>query len=108
MTSPASLLSAEDWIAQCSRNSSGADGCACIIAHASASSGRRVLIESSGSKDYYICMRTAIVFAFAVLLAAALAPAQTAPVQTSWKLVWSDEFNGPRVRSPTQLIGTTI
>ncbi len=30
-----------------------------------------------------------------LLLAAASAPAQTAPAGTAWQLVWSDEFNGP-------------
>src|ERR1035438_3879616 len=34
-------------------------------------------------------MRTVIAIAFAALLAASSAPAQTA-----WQLVWSDEFNG--------------
>ena len=40
-------------------------------------------------------MRTVIAFAFAAWFAAASAPAQIAPAQTSWQLVWSDEFNGP-------------
>jgi uncharacterized protein (TIGR03437 family) len=40
-------------------------------------------------------MRNLIAIAFAALFAAASAPAQTAPAQTSWKLLWSDEFNGP-------------
>jgi len=40
-------------------------------------------------------MRTVMPFACAILLAGAGAPAQTAPAGTSWKLVWSDEFNGP-------------
>jgi len=40
-------------------------------------------------------MRTIMVIAAAALWAAASAPAQTAPAGTSWKLAWSDEFNGP-------------
>jgi uncharacterized protein (TIGR03437 family) len=39
-------------------------------------------------------MRTLIVMASAVLLAALSAAAQTLPAQTAWQLVWSDEFNG--------------
>jgi uncharacterized protein (TIGR03437 family) len=45
-------------------------------------------------------MRTVIAIAFAALLAAASAPAQPAPPQTSWQLVWSDEFNGPAGSQP--------
>jgi uncharacterized protein (TIGR03437 family) len=45
-------------------------------------------------------MRTAIAIASAALWAAASAPAQTAPAGTSWKLVWSDEFNGPAGSQP--------
>src|ERR1035438_2040418 len=45
-------------------------------------------------------MRTVIAIAFAALLAATSAPAQTAPAQTSWQLVWSDEFNGPAGSQP--------
>lgn len=40
-------------------------------------------------------MRAVIAIAFAALFAAASAPAQT-----SWKLVWSDEFNGPAGSPP--------
>src|ERR1022692_1508119 len=40
-------------------------------------------------------MRTVIAIAFAALFAAASAPAQTA-----WQLVWSDEFNGPAASPP--------
>src|ERR1017187_5576208 len=40
-------------------------------------------------------MRTVIAIAFAALFAAASAPAQT-----SWKLLWSDEFNGPAGSQP--------
>jgi uncharacterized protein (TIGR03437 family) len=39
-------------------------------------------------------MRTVIAFACAALFAAISAPAQSAPAQTAWQLVWSDEFNG--------------
>jgi uncharacterized protein (TIGR03437 family) len=39
-------------------------------------------------------MRTVILMACAILPAAALL-AQTAPANTAWQLVWSDEFNGP-------------
>jgi uncharacterized protein (TIGR03437 family) len=45
-------------------------------------------------------MRTVIAVAFAAVFAAASAPAQTAPAQTSWQLVWSDEFNGPAGSQP--------
>ena len=45
-------------------------------------------------------MRTVIAIAFAALLAATSVPAQTAPAQTSWQLVWSDEFNGPAGSQP--------
>jgi uncharacterized protein (TIGR03437 family) len=47
-----------------------------------------------------LCMRTVIAIAFAALIAAASAPAQTAPTGTSWQLVWSDEFNGPAGSQP--------
>jgi uncharacterized protein (TIGR03437 family) len=40
-------------------------------------------------------MRTVIAIVFAALFTAASALAQPAPAQMSWKLVWSDEFNGP-------------
>jgi len=39
-------------------------------------------------------MRTVNAIVFAALFAAASAVAQPAPAQMSWKLVWSDEFNG--------------
>jgi uncharacterized protein (TIGR03437 family) len=45
-------------------------------------------------------MRTMIVIASVVLFAAASASAQPAPAQTSWKLYWSDEFNGPAGSQP--------
>jgi uncharacterized protein (TIGR03437 family) len=45
-------------------------------------------------------MRTMIVIASVVLFAAASASAQPAPAQTSWKLYWSDEFNGPAGSPP--------
>src|ERR1017187_4043491 len=45
-------------------------------------------------------MRTVIAIAFAALLAATSAPAQPAPAQTSWQLVWSDEFNRPAGSQP--------
>jgi uncharacterized protein (TIGR03437 family) len=45
-------------------------------------------------------MRTVIVIACAALLAAASAWSQTAPAQTSWQLLWSDEFNGPAGSQP--------
>jgi uncharacterized protein (TIGR03437 family) len=41
-----------------------------------------------------------IVIASVVLFAAASASAQPAPAQTSWKLYWSDEFNGPAGSQP--------
>src|SRR5580698_7766670 len=40
-------------------------------------------------------MRTVIAIVFAAFFTAGSVAAQTAPPQTSWKLVWSDEFNGP-------------
>jgi uncharacterized protein (TIGR03437 family) len=45
-------------------------------------------------------MRTMIVIASAVLGAATSAWGQPAPAQTSWQLVWSDEFNGPAGSQP--------
>ncbi|HVN06291.1 MAG TPA: family 16 glycosylhydrolase [Bryobacteraceae bacterium] len=45
-------------------------------------------------------MRPLLVMASAALLAAASAAAQPAPSQTSWQLVWSDEFNGPAGTPP--------
>jgi uncharacterized protein (TIGR03437 family) len=45
-------------------------------------------------------MRNVIALASAALFAAASAAAQTAPAQTSWKLLWSDEFNGPAGSPP--------
>ncbi len=51
-------------------------------------------------KDYYIRMRSMIVMASVALVATAVAVAQTAPAQSSWQLVWSDEFNGPAGSQP--------
>ncbi len=45
-------------------------------------------------------MRIVIAIAFAALLPAASALAQPAPAETSWQLVWSDEFNGPAGSQP--------
>jgi len=45
-------------------------------------------------------MRSIIAIGYAALLAAASAQAQPAPAQTAWKLVWSDEFNGPAGSAP--------
>jgi uncharacterized protein (TIGR03437 family) len=45
-------------------------------------------------------MRAVIAIAFAALIAAVSAPAQPAPAQTSWRLVWSDEFGGPAGSQP--------
>jgi beta-glucanase (GH16 family) len=45
-------------------------------------------------------MRSVIAIACAALFAAASALAQPAPAQTSWQLVWSDEFNGPAGSQP--------
>jgi uncharacterized protein (TIGR03437 family) len=45
-------------------------------------------------------MRTVNAIVFAALFAAASAVAQPAPAQMSWKLVWSDEFNGPAGSQP--------
>src|SRR5580704_11948076 len=47
-----------------------------------------------------LCMRTVTAIALVALIAAASAPAQTAPTGTSWQLVWSDEFNGPAGSQP--------
>lgn len=41
-----------------------------------------------------------LVIASVVLIAADSASAQPAPAQTSWKLYWSDEFNGPAGSPP--------
>ncbi len=51
-------------------------------------------------------MRTSIVIASAVVLAATFWPvqralAQTPPAQSAWQLVWSDEFNGPAGTPPS-------
>src|SRR5580698_10766361 len=54
----------------------------------------RILIDGSQSEINILCMRTVIAFACAALFAAISAPAQSAPAQTAWQLVWSDEFNG--------------
>jgi uncharacterized protein (TIGR03437 family) len=43
---------------------------------------------------------TPLTIVFAALFAAASARAQPAPAQTSWQLVWSDEFNGPAGSQP--------
>jgi uncharacterized protein (TIGR03437 family) len=45
-------------------------------------------------------MRTVLAISVAALFTAVTVPAQTAPAQTSWKLVWSDEFNGPAGSQP--------
>ena len=50
-------------------------------------------------------MRTMLATACAVVLIAIFVPAQPAlaqpaPPQTSWQLVWSDEFNGPAGSQP--------
>jgi len=45
-------------------------------------------------------MRIVIAIAFAALFPAASALAQPAPAETSWQLVWSDEFNGPAGSQP--------
>ena len=45
-------------------------------------------------------MRTVIAISFAALFAAVSSPAQPAPAQNSWQLVWSDEFNGPAGTPP--------
>jgi uncharacterized protein (TIGR03437 family) len=45
-------------------------------------------------------MRTVIAIVFAAFFTAGSVAAQTAPPQTSWKLVWSDEFNGPAGAPP--------
>jgi beta-glucanase (GH16 family) len=45
-------------------------------------------------------MRTLIAIVFAAVVAAPCVQAQPAPAQTSWQLVWSDEFNGPAGSQP--------
>jgi len=45
-------------------------------------------------------MRSLVVIACLALFAAASSTAQTAPAQTSWQLLWSDEFNGPAGSQP--------
>jgi uncharacterized protein (TIGR03437 family) len=45
-------------------------------------------------------MRPVIAIVFAAVIAAPCVQAQPAPAQTSWQLVWSDEFNGPAGSQP--------
>jgi uncharacterized protein (TIGR03437 family) len=45
-------------------------------------------------------MRTVIAIPCVALFVAASARSQTAPAQTAWQLLWSDEFNGPAGSQP--------